>query len=112
MCDFKQLYCGIEGYVFRCNQCGYYQIGFSSLMITLSETDYQCMYESVIIACRRVEYFEDDYLKQIVLPTPYPGVNIFLNVLELKSFTQMLDAANNEIVSLEFINMFESNRKH
>jgi len=50
--------------------------------------------------------YPDDTLKQIIVSTPYAGVNIFLSIEELRRLNNLLEEAENEITALEILSLF------
>ncbi len=72
MCEFQSLYFGDDGYVVRCKQCGNYQAGFISTMLTLTENDFYALCK--IVRLKNTEPVNlPGYCKSIILPTPAQG---------------------------------------
>jgi hypothetical protein len=40
VCNFQSLYMNDDGYVVRCKECGPYQLGFSSALLTLLKKNF------------------------------------------------------------------------
>lgn len=107
MCDFHNLYTSDKGFVLRCKKCGYYQIGFAGLMLSLNEEDYQHLGE--IIRHLAAKELPSDAMesRHIVIPSPYYGVNLLLCHREIQVFERMLGEANSETITQSMLALFK-----
>lgn len=107
MCDFNNLSSNENGFILRCRQCGYYQVGFAGMMLSLNGDDYEKF-------CRLIEHLsgkeipEDKWhSRHIVVPTPYYGVNLLLCKTEIGELQMLLCAAEAELVAQSMMALFE-----
>lgn len=105
-CEFQPLYDNDYGYVVRCKDCGFFQIGFISTMLTLSALDF-----SVFIQLVEHKYNEDHIARSLnekntVIETPSPGYCMILNNKETGQLLHLLEKADNEARALDMIKLF------
>jgi len=106
MCEFNQFYFSEEGYVAYCKNCKYFQLAFGSTLLTLTESDFNVLHnltEQLIVA--RNDYVDEE-IKQVIIPTPYPGMNMLLTIKELRQLDIMLEEAENEMASQALLTLF------
>ena len=105
MCEFQSLYFGDDGYVVRCKQCGHFQTGYMSTMLTLTEDDFG-------ILCKMVKYKDSEavslpgHCESVILPTPSQGVFMMLTKQEVSRFNEILEEADNEAKALNLMSLF------
>ena len=106
MCDFNNLSSNENGFVLRCRQCGYYQIGFAGLMLSLNTGDYDKF-------CRLIEHLSEKDIpeaqwsaRHIVIPTPYYGVNLLLCKNEIDDLQQLVFRAETEQLAQSMMALF------
>lgn len=109
MCDFNTLSSDENGFILRCRQCGYYQVGFAGMMLSLNMEDYEKF-------CRLIEHLngrpvaEDKWRsRHIVIPTPYYGVNLLLCKHEIDELQLLLSTAETELVVQSMMALFTDN---
>lgn len=105
-CHFETLFFSDDGYVVRCKQCGYYQIAFLCMSISLNEADFKTFCK---IAKTQLEQCQSSFSEQskcIMINTPAEHVSLLLTRNEAKLLHSMLDEADNESKALSLINLF------
>ena len=107
MCFFQQLYSGDEGYIVRCNECLYYQIGFGTSILTLSDKDLQDLKEIVHHKLQEADVLMHEPLKSVWLPASANGFALLLTFNELKCFAHMLEEADTEEKTLALLKYFD-----
>lgn len=107
MCHFKSWYLDEYGYVVKCEKCNYFQVCFGTLMLTLSEFDYQALVE--LVAHKKEDHIpmEDPNVRCVILPTPSGMIHAILNERELYQLHKMLQEADNEMKTQQLIGLFE-----
>lgn len=105
MCEFKSLHYGDDGYVVRCKQCGHFQTGYMSTMLTLTEDDFGILCKMVKYKNSEAESFPGN-CKNIILPTPAEGIFMLLTKQEVSRFNEILEEADNEVKALNLIRLF------
>ena len=108
MCNFQQLYFSDLGYVIKCNDCGHYQVGFASTLLTLKPEDYLQLRAVVISKMTGDNNYMDNSIKSNILPTPYKGVSLFLSEKELGELHEILDEAHTEEQVAAMIELFNN----
>ena len=106
MCDFNNLSSNENGFILRCRQCGYYQVGYAGVMLSLNKEDYQkfCL---LIEHLSSKEVPEDKWLsRHIVIPTPYYGVNLLLCKNEIDDLQRLASGAETEQVAQSMMALF------
>ena len=106
MCEFQSLYFNDDGYVVRCKQCGVYQVAFISIMLTLTESDFEAFCKMVKHKCNEEDCSFIEHTKNVVIPTPCYGIYILLTRVEAQKFNGILEDADNEAKALSMINLF------
>lgn len=106
MCTFQTLYFSDNGYVVRCNECGHYQLGFASTMLTLLPDELAVLYKLVTRQIETGSGAENEHIRNTIIPTPYKGASFLLTVLELKQLHRMLEEADTEEKALSLIELF------
>lgn len=106
MCAFQSLYYSDDGYVVQCKDCGHYQLGFGTMMLSLSRNDFttlrkivKCKYQETNIACT-------ENARNIVIPTPSQSSCLLLTREESDRFHEILEAADTEEKAQEMIALF------
>ncbi|GAB3414210.1 DUF6686 family protein [Niabella aquatica] len=106
-CDFQSLYCGEDGYVVRCRQCGHYQVAFISTMLTFSEADfYVFCKQAKDKALQSYDHVNPDS-KIIMIATPSQDVYLILTPSELLRLYRALEEADSEIKAQELLCLFK-----
>jgi hypothetical protein len=108
MCQLQRLYAGDNGYVVKCDKCGFYQLGFGTVMLTFSETNFS--YFKKLLALQRDEWAfqQNELLKNIVIPLPSGEMKLLLCKKELNELNGMLDAAECEETALVMLDLFNA----
>lgn len=96
MCDFNTLSSNDNGFILRCNRCGFYQLGFAGALLSLNPTDYQKFGELIEHLAQKEISVNKRSTRHIVIPTPYYGVNLMLSKNEIDELYQLVLAAENE----------------
>jgi len=106
MCDFNNLSSNENGFILRCRQCGYYQLGFAGIMLSLNIEDYDKF-------CRLINYLSEKAVpedkwssRHIVIPTPYYGVNLLLCKNEIDDLQMLISTAESEQVAQSMMALF------
>lgn len=108
MCSYQTLFHNDEaGYVIHCLGCNSVQIAFGNVMLTWHRDDFSgfCHYIQ-----KMIDELPQDYRpnhKSIVIPFPCDGIKVLVSPRELQELHQMLDVAESELKSLEFMQLFE-----
>lgn len=110
MCIYQQLYAGEEGYVVRCRECSYYQIGFGTTVININKSEMEAFRGMITHQLENPNTALNDEAKAAWLPTPYDGFSMILSFKELRMLNAMLSAAETEEVSLSLLECFEQKR--
>lgn len=105
-CEFQSLYCGDDGYVVCCKNCGYYQLAFQSILLNLSQAEFNALHDILQYKCENYFYPDANNIKNILVQTPGPQVLILLTLKEAKCFLNMLEEADSEAKALSLISMF------
>lgn len=111
MCIYQQLYAGEEGYVVRCRECSYYQVGFGTTVININKSEMEALRSLITHQLQHPNTALGDEAKTTWLPTPYEGYSMILSFKELRMLEAMLSAAETEEVSLSLLECFEQNKK-
>ncbi|SEA03313.1 hypothetical protein SAMN05192529_106150 [Arachidicoccus rhizosphaerae] len=96
MCDFNNLSSSENGFILRCRQCGYYQIGFAGVMLSLNIEDYTKFCQLIEHLATKQVPVEKWSARHIVIPTPYYGVNMLLCKHEIDDLSQLISKADSE----------------
>ena len=107
MCHFKSWYLDENGYVVKCEKCNYFQVCFGTLMLTLSERDYQVFAELVSRYKEEHIPMDDPNIRCVMLPTPSGLVHAILCERELNQMHKMLQEADNEMRTQQLMGLFE-----
>ncbi len=105
-CLYHTLFADDTGYVVRCKDCGYYQIGFITSLLSLEELDFS-VFLKVVWHKLSQQQTEDNYSKNILVETPTPGFCLILNRAELASLCEMLERADSEARAQDMISLFQ-----
>lgn len=107
MCHFKSWYLDENGYIVKCEKCNYYQVCFGTLMLTLSDGDYQAFVE--LVGRKKEEHIpmDDSNIKCVILPTPSGLIHAILCERELDQLHRMLQEADNEMRVQQLMGLFE-----
>ena len=110
MCDFQKLAFSEHGYVVRCTECSYFQIGFGTTMLTINNEDFNALYNTIMLQLNNLSVKEDlftEETKGICIATPSACCSFILTKKELKCFYDILDKADNEIKALSLLQLFD-----
>lgn len=107
MCDFNNLYTSDKGFVLRCKKCGYYQIGFAGLMLSLNDEDYLHLGEIITHLAAKELPSDAMETRHIVIPSPYYGVNLLLCPREIRILERILNEANSESLTQSMLALFK-----
>jgi hypothetical protein len=91
MCEFHELYVCEQGYVVRCKECSYYQLCYGSTVLTLNDPDFKIFYQLSGKMLEEKNDYPDEELKQIIIPTPYAGVNMLLSMKDIRNLFDMME---------------------
>jgi hypothetical protein len=109
MCQYQTLYHQDSvGYVIRCTQCERLQLGYGSVMISFEIEDFLYFSKKVMEIKQNHYPMEDIYLKTMMIPTPFEGLQLFLSQRELYELHEMLETADTEIRSEQLLKLFQS----
>jgi hypothetical protein len=110
MCKWKTWYTGEEGYVVECESCQHVQLGFGTVMLTLTRTDFTVFTHLVAerLACH-VPFGHER--KCIVLPTPVPFYQVLLTEGELGELHEMLQSADSEMKAESLLGLFREGER-
>lgn len=107
MCEFQTLHCSNDGYVVRCKECGHYQIGYGSTMLTLGDNDFETLCNVVMHKCAEEDCPSSNNCKRVIIPTVCKSMSILLTYKEALRFNEILQEADNEMKALELMDMFQ-----
>ncbi len=106
MCNPIHLSGNNENYISHCKTCNKFQICFGTTAINLEKEDFVAMHQLAKSLLEEQTDYPDDTRKQVIIQTPYQGVNLFLSISELRSYIEMFEEADNEIIALEMLDLF------
>ena len=106
MCEFDQLYYEDDGYVIRCRNCGNFHVGFTSVMLTLNEHDFNVFCKLVRTEVLALAGSVYEKPKFIVIRTPSANIRMLLSVKETSRLNDILTEADNEKKALALIDLF------
>ena len=110
MCSFHTLFHDNKsGYVIRCKGCKNIQVTFGNFIVTFNKADFNQFITVVKTLRAQQQQLADIAVKSLIIPTPCEGVRLLLSYRELQELDSMLDAADTELQSLEFIALFKEN---
>lgn len=109
MCDFNNLSSNENGFVLLCRQCGHYQIGFNGVLLSLEAEDFEKFYGLINYMAERAFPREKRQTRQIVVPTPYLGVNLLLCKYEIEQLQRLLAAAITQQEAQSILSLFSYN---
>lgn len=99
MCDFISLSTRDEGFILRCRSCGCYQLGFSTLLLSLNEADFNKLAGYIgHLASNRMQENEWEN-RQLLVPTPHIGVNMLLSKEQILALSELMAEADNEQIA-------------
>ena len=105
MCDFNNLHANENGFILRCRQCGYYQIGFAGMMLLVNQEDYEKFSLMIEHISENQPMPENSDCRQLVIPTPYFGVNMLLSKTQINALQQLIFRADSEQVAQSMMAM-------
>jgi hypothetical protein len=105
MCDFNNLHTSENGFILRCRSCGYYQIGFAGMMLSINQEDYQKFALLIEHLSEKQTPVEKWDCRHIIIPTPYYGVNMLLSKNEINELQALIFRADSEQVAQSMIAM-------
>ncbi len=107
MCQHKVLSHNHNGYIIRCIECGHFQIGFSTTVISLTPSQFARFKKCTELKHDHFQKVGGSSLrKDINLPTFSENVQIILNSIELIKLWALIEEAS---VMLQLEKMFEPN---
>jgi hypothetical protein len=107
MCQNQTLYHNENiGYVIRCSKCDRFQIGYGSILLNLEAVDFESFCNKISEIRQKHHPLKDKYIKTMMIPTPYTGLQLFLSQRELYELYEMLETADNELKSEQLIKLF------
>lgn len=110
MCDLQKLAFTEHGYVVRCVECGHYQMGFGTTMLTLNNDDFNSLFNTVTLRLNTLSekdsYFSEE-TKSVLVTTPLPSCCFVLTRNELQALFEIMDKADNEARALSLFELFE-----
>jgi len=89
MCKWSTYYAGEDGYVVECADCRHVQLGFGTVMLTLSRADF-IVFAQLTANQWACHVPTGSHRKCIVLPTPVPFYKMLLTEDELQGLDRML----------------------
>ncbi len=111
MCDFERLAFTQHGYIVRCTECGHYQLGFGTSMLTISGEEFSTLFKTAHRRLYNVAEIEaisfSEETKNVVITTPVTGMCFILTRKELQQLYELLDKADNEIKALSLMELFK-----
>ena len=106
MCELQTLsYCK-DGYVVRCKHCGYVRVAFGTSLFHVSPNDFVWMLDVLRMICDKEEICTAEECKNILVPTPYPEVQIVLSPKEAFRLLAILEEADSEMKAEQFLQLF------
>lgn len=108
MCEFQSLYYNDDGYVVRCKDCGYYQLAFGTMMLSLSGMDYETLCKVVKKKHGEIDFAASEHTRNVVVATPSQGLYMLLTREESNRLHDILEAADSEEKAREIMNLFYS----
>jgi hypothetical protein len=104
-CSFQSLYFADDAYVVRCKECNHYQLGYLSVMLTLSDAAYRD-FRQVVYTRKKENSGLAPHCKNQVIQTPGKGVCLLFTPLEIRRLYDILDEADTEERVLALIGLF------
>jgi hypothetical protein len=97
MCSYKILNNNRYGYVVQCNGCNHIQVAFATVILSLTETQFYELIETVdnFYSCHNLYPFRNQ--KMIQLPAGDKAVTLVFSVNELKDFLYLLVEGRNKL---------------
>jgi hypothetical protein len=108
MCEFQSLYYEDDGYVVKCKDCGHYQVAFGTMMLSLSEDDYEILCKIVAKKRNEADFAASENTRNVVIPTPSQGLYLLLTREEAHCFYDILEAADSEEKARQMMALFHS----
>lgn len=106
MCELQTLSYYKDGYVARCNHCGYMRVAFGTGLFHVSPKDFAWLLDVLRMICSKEEVRAADEYKNILVPTPYPEMQIVLSPAEAFRLLAILEEADNEMKAGELLQLF------
>lgn len=107
MCQYNTWYHNNKiGYVVQCMDCKNLQVGFGNLSINLSPSGFRSFCSLINRQYAELGMAHEITGRCISIPTPCEGMNLLLNGAELKDLYGMLETADNEIKTLQLLQLF------
>src|SRR5262245_4609708 len=98
MCNYKTWYYKEKtGYVIECEQCRKIQVGFGTVLLTMTIEDLNTFREFLIEYNRKTCSPAEPGIKRFFIPTSCAGISLLLNKNELTDLCNMLENADNEM---------------
>ena len=105
MCKWRTYYAGEDGYVVECADCRHVQLGFGTVMLTLTRPDFG-VFADLVSQHWACHIPVGSQRKCIVLPTPVPFYKVLLTEDELQGLERMLQLADNEMRTESLLGLF------
>ncbi|NCU02630.1 MAG: hypothetical protein GXC73_01480 [Chitinophagaceae bacterium] len=106
-CHFQTLYCGEDGYVVYCNQCGQYQLAYLCVMLTLEEKDFHSFRRTIQQQYKHSLQLSNEHCKCVVVQTAAAGTHFLFSGREIKRFNELLDEADTEQQAQSMLALFQ-----
>ena len=106
-CHFQTLYCGEDGYIVRCKECGHYQLAYLCVMITLEEKEFRSFRRMIQQHYEDSLHLSNEYCKCVVVQTAAAGTNFLFSGREIKRFNELLDEADTEQQAQSMLALFQ-----
>lgn len=106
MCEFQSLYYDDDGYVVQCKDCGYYQVAFGTMLLSLSSHDYQILCSVVKSKQGEIDFAASDNTRNVVISTPSQGQYMLLTRPESNRLHEILEAADTEEKTKQLMALF------
>lgn len=108
MCQYQELAVADGHYVVRCAACRHFQISFQSVVLSISQEEFDWWLRQ--LDCQRpaeeAERFSTS--RSVIVGTPKRGVHLLLEPGELHLLKSLLDKADVEARTAELLQLFQS----
>lgn len=107
MCEPRILYSNDDGYVAYCGNCGYLQLAFGILLISLSGCNFNTLMDMVKAVCPGEDAGQQSNRKDIIIPTPTQEVSMILTGSEALRLLAILEKADDEMKMVQLLDLFK-----
>jgi hypothetical protein len=108
MCRYQTLYLNEQtGYAVRCKECEKIQIAYGNVVMTFERSDFDVFHGWVKKIRLDQQQPVSRTARTIMIPSPGHEIQLLLSFSELNDFSEMLDATDSELQSLELLKLFE-----